>query len=878
MAGKAETLLKDYHAKRDFTKTQEPSGSDSAPASGNRFVVQKHDATRLHFDFRIELDGVLKSWAVTKGPSDNPADKRLAVRVEDHPVDYGSFEGTIPQDEYGGGTVMLWDQGTWEPIGDPSAGLEGGDLKMVLRGQRMQGEWVLVHMKGRDTKRKSGPARENWLLIKHKDDFAKDAETLVPKFTSSVSTGRDMAGIAKGLKPKKQTATKPDAVWHSDPDKAVDNPAPSKPKKGSKAQPPAYQSPHLATLVTNIPSGTDWVFEMKYDGYRCQAAIAGDQVQLFTRTGKDWTEQFAAIVPPLSRITKGSALIDGELCAFDAKGRTDFSTLKDHLSNGGPLTFFAFDLLEKDGSDLTGLKLTERKTKLEALLGKIDGSSLVQFSAHVTGNGQKVFDAIAREGHEGIIAKQADAPYRGDRNRSWLKIKAAHRQEFIIAGWSPSAKKRSFASLLLGTWDNGKLTYRGRVGTGFTVDQADALQAQLDSRIRKSSPFVEVPKAIVRTAHWVTPELVAEIGYAEFTPDGILRHPSFLGLREDKPAGDVGLEEPIDDSGDATAKPAAKPEARSKVGPLTDTAGIAAAEAARIKLTSPDRIIYPGQGVTKAGLVAYYAAVAERMLPYLANRPLSLLRCPQGRTKYCFFQKHDTGGFPDGLKSLMITEKDGSKEDYFYLDDLAGLIAGTQMNVLEWHLWGARTNDVEKPERIIFDIDPDEGLDFGDVRAAATDIRDTLDALGLKSYPLVSGGKGVHVIAPLTPKADWPEVKAFCKAVAQRLAEAQPDRFVATMSKAKRKGKLFIDYLRNERGSTAIAPWSSRSREGAPAAVPVTWKELETVKAANQFTLEMAAERAQAADPWSDYFKIDQSITKAMLKAVGATDVKASAR
>tara|TARA_R110002020_G_scaffold14225_5_gene50380 strand:+ start:285 stop:2915 length:2631 start_codon:yes stop_codon:yes gene_type:complete len=875
MASKAETLLKDYHAKRDFTKTQEPSGRQSGPGAGNRFVVQKHDATRLHFDFRIELDGVLKSWAVTRGPSDNPADKRLAVRVEDHPLDYGNFEGTIPQNEYGGGTVMLWDQGTWEPIGDPHEGLAGGDLKMRLHGQRMQGEWVLVHMKGRDTKRKSGPARENWLLIKHKDDFARDADTLVTGFTTSVTTGRDMDAIAKGLKPKKSSATKADAVWHSDPDKAVDNPIPAEPKgRSKKLALPDFRPPQLATLVNDVPTGTDWVFEMKYDGYRCQAAIAGDQVRLYTRTGKDWTEQFAAIVPPLSRITKGSALIDGELCAFDAKGRTDFSTLKDHLSNGGPLTFFAFDLLELDGKDLTKLKLTERKARLEKLLGKIDGSSLVQFSAHVTGNGQKVFDAISAEGHEGIIAKQADAPYRSERTRSWLKIKASRRQEFVIAGWSPSAKKKSFASLLLGTWEDNKLIYRGRVGTGFSVDQADALQAELDARSRKTSPFVDVPKPIARTAHWVTPELVAEIGFAEFTPDGILRHPSFLGLREDKAAGEVMLEQPVDQDSRANPASAAKPGPKGKAsaGALTDKAGMAAAEAAGIKLTSPDRVVYPGQGVTKAGLVAYYAAVAERMLPYLANRPLSLLRCPQGRSKYCFFQKHDTGGFPDGLKSLLITEKDGSKEDYFYLDDLAGLIAGTQMNVLEWHIWGSRTADVEKPERIIFDIDPDEGLGFADVRAAATDIRDTLDALGLKSYPLVSGGKGVHVIAPLTPRAEWPEVKAFCKAVAQLLAKHQPDRFVATMSKAKRKGKLFIDYLRNERGSTAIAPWSSRSREGAPAAVPVTWQELADVTAANQFSLAIAAERAKASDPWSDYFERDQSITKAMLKAVGAAE------
>jgi bifunctional non-homologous end joining protein LigD len=855
MATKAETLLKEYKAKRDFTKTQEPSGAKARAGRGKsyRFVVQKHDATRLHYDFRIELDGVLKSWAVTKGPSDNPEDKRLAVRVEDHPLDYGSFEGTIPEAEYGGGTVMLWDEGTWEPIGDPHAALESGDLKMKLNGHRMKGEWVLVHMKGRDSKRKSGPDRENWLLIKHRDDYARDHETLTERFTKSVSTGRDLDGIAKGLKSKKPTKTPDDAVWHSDVDKVVDNPKPAK-RKGKAAYLPDFRPPQLATLVADVPQGPDWVFEMKYDGYRCLAAISGEQVRLFTRTGKDWSEQFGAIIPPLSRITKGTALIDGELCAFDARGRTDFSTLKDHLSNGGPLTYFAFDLIEQDGEDLAPLKLTERKARLEKLLGKVEASSLVQFSPHVTGNGQKVFDAICREGHEGIVAKQADAPYRSERTRSWLKIKCAKRQEFVIAGWSASTRKKTFASLLLGTWEDGKLVYRGRVGTGFTVDVAETLQSQLNARARKTNPFANAPKAIAKAAHWVSPELVAEIGYTEFTPDGILRHPSFLALREDKPAGEITL--------DRAAK-----TPRAAIA-LSAQSGINAAEAAGIKLTSPDRVVYPGQGVTKADLVAYYAAVAERMLPYIENRPLSLLRCPQGRTKYCFFQKHDTGGFPDAMKSLMIAEKDGQKEDYFYIDDLAGLIAGTQMNVLEWHLWGSRTKDIEKPERIIFDIDPDEGLGFEHVRAAAIDIRKELEAWGLESYALVSGGKGVHVIAPVRPTTEWPEVKGFCKTFAQRLADKLPDRFTANIRKEKRKGKLFIDYLRNERGSTAISPWSSRSREGAPAAVPVTWDELDAVKAANQFGLADAAARAKGADPWKGYFSTTQSITKAMWSAV----------
>ena len=855
MASKADTLLRDYKAKRDFTKTQEPSGAGAAeaPDKAYRFVVQKHDATRLHYDFRIELDGVLKSWAVTRGPSDNPADKRLAVRVEDHPLAYGSFEGTIPEGEYGGGTVMLWDEGTWEPLGDPHEGLADGDLKMRLNGHRMKGEWVLVHMKGRDSKRKAGPARENWLLIKHRDDYAKDHETLTGRFTKSVSTGRDLEGIAKGLKAKKKTGTPDDAVWQSDSVPAPKRQAKGK-GKGKGVSMPNFRPPQLATLVSDVPDGPDWLFEMKYDGYRCLAAISGEQVRLYTRTGQDWTDKFKAIVPPLTRITAGTALLDGELCAFDGRGRTDFSTLKDHLSNGGSLTYFAFDLVEQDGENLASLPLIERKARLEKLLGKIDASSLVQFSPHVAGNGRRVFDTVCREGHEGIIAKQASAPYRSERTRSWLKVKCGKRQEFVIAGWSPSTRKKTFASLLVGTWEDGKLVYRGRVGTGFSVEGAQALQRRLDSLARKTNPFVNAPRAIARSAHWVKPELVAEIGYTEFTPDGIMRHPSFLALREDKPAGDVALDKP-----DATRKPAAS---------LGHDAGLAAAEKAGVKLTSPDRVVYPGQGVTKADLVAYYAAVAERMLPYIENRPLSLLRCPQGRAKYCFFQKHDTGGFPDAMKSLMIAEKDGEKESYFYITDLAGLIAGTQMNVLEWHLWGSRTKDVEKPERIIFDIDPDEGLGFEQVRAAAIDIRAELDAWGLESYPLISGGKGIHVIAPLRPTTEWPEVKSFCKTFAQRLSDKFPDRFTANSRKASRKGKLFIDYLRNERGATAIAPWSTRSRQGAPVAVPVGWDELETIKAANQFSLAAAIERAGQVDPWEGYFTTDQSITKAMVSSV----------
>lgn len=835
-----QDLLKDYKTKRDFAKTQEPSGEAGATGEAGRgsFVIQKHDATRLHYDFRIELDGVLKSWAVTRGPSNDPADKRLAVRVEDHPLDYGSFEGTIPEGQYGGGTVMLWDRGTWEPIGDPHEGLESGDLKMRIYGERLKGEYVLVHMKGRDTARRSGPPRENWLLIKHRDAYARDKDTLTTRFTRSVATGRDLKQIARGSPALKQSQVENDAVWQSNRSEAKGKGKPQTLIKAKRGKTPAFRPVQLATLVDAVPTGEDWLFEMKYDGYRCLAAIAGESVRLYTRSGLDWTEKFAALVEPLQRLEIGSALIDGEICAFDARGRTDFSTLKNVLSTGGRLEFFAFDLLEADGKDLADLPLVERKTRLEKLLGKSARQDPVQYSSHVRGHGQKVLDALCRDGHEGVIAKEADAPYRGERNRSWLKVKCLKRQEFVIGGWSPSTKRRGFASLLLGTWEGGKLLYRGRVGTGFSHELLEELDRKLAKLARKTNPFQAVPRERARGVHWVEPQLVAEIAYTEMTEDDVLRHPSFIGLRDDKPVKEVHME---------------KAQA-------LDHDGEEVAERLGVRLTSPDRVVFPEQGITKADLVSYYEAVAEVMLPHIKDRPLSLVRCPQGPAKACFFQKHDTGGFPDEIKSTRITEKDGESQDYFYVDDLAGIIAGTQMNTLEWHIWGSRRQSVEKPDRLVFDIDPDEGLDFSAVTRAALDIGKKLEGLKLKSYPMVSGGKGIHVIVPLKPEVAWPEAKTFCKTFAQDLAEEEPDRFTANLSKARRKGRLFIDYLRNERGSTAICPWSARSRQGAPVAVPVSWDEVKSLKSANLFSLDAAAARAKAENPWPDYFKLRQSL------------------
>jgi bifunctional non-homologous end joining protein LigD len=854
MVAKPDALTT-YKSKRDFTKTAEPAGKvRKSKARALSFVVQKHDATRLHYDFRLELDGVLLSWAVTKGPSTNPADKRLAVHVEDHPLDYGGFEGTIPEGQYGGGTVMLWDEGTWEPIGDPHDGLEQGDLKFILHGKRMKGSWVLVHMKGRDQKTKNG-LRENWLLIKHQDEYATTTDGLTEKFTTSVETGRDLDGIAKGNKSRRKAAT------------AVAVPSTNVWTRAGAVALPEFREPELATLVDDIPTGDGWLFEMKYDGYRALAALAADQVRIYTRNANDWTTQFHSLVEPLSSVTEGSALIDGEIVAFKG-GRTDFSTLKQALSDGAPLTYFAFDLLEQDGEDLRKLPLTERKARLKKLLGRTTSKSSIQYSEHIVGQGEEFFKAMCDGGFEGMIAKLGRSPYVGDRTRDWLKIKCIQRQELVIGGWRPSDKKSTFASLLLGTWEDGKLRYRGRVGTGFNAESAVELQSAMDKLARTTSPFADAPRDISRHAKWIEPKLVGEVAFTEITPDGQLRHPSFQGLRGDKKSRDVKLETPMDKPATAKTTPAKKGRALPKVA-LTDEMGIAAADRLGVHLTHPDRAEYPG-GPTKAQIIAYYAAVAERMLPHIIDRPLSLVRSPHGGVGHTFFQKHDSGGFPDEFRKVPIAEKDGKVDDYMYVENLAGIIAGVQMNTLEFHIWGSHVANVEAADRIIFDIDPDEGLDFVATRQAALDFRDKLEALGLKTYGMVTGGKGIHVIAPLKPTREWPEVKAFCKAFAEKLATDEPDRFTANIRKVNRKGRMFVDYLRNERGSTAIAPFSTRARDGAPCGVPLGWDEIAKLDRANGFSLGEAAARAAGPDPWPDYFKQKQAITDKMMKAVGA--------
>ena len=827
----AKERLSEYNTRRDFGKTKEPRGR---PGRSRRkslgFYVQKHAATRLHYDLRLEWDGVLLSWAVTKGPSPDPAQKRLAVRTEDHPLSYAQFEGTIPQKEYGGGTVMLWDKGRWLPKEDTDEGLKKGKLKFVLEGARMQGGWTLVRMKPR----KRGD-RENWLLIKERDEHAgHDADELVKGYTTSIATSRTMDQIANeeeapAIPRKRKKSGKPGK------------------KSGTRksARLPRFQKPQLATLTEAVPEGEDWVHETKFDGYRCIAAVAGDRARCYSRVGHDWTEKFRQIAESLPNLDCDSALLDGEVVVPHAAAGSQFSALQAALSDSGLLAYYAFDLLQLDGEDLKPRPLLERKAMLQKLLGTLPDGSVVKYSEHVRGNGQQLLDAMCKNGGEGIISKKANSAYRGIRTMSWLKVKCTKRQEFVIGGYTPSDKKgRPFASLLVGTSEGGKLRYRGRVGSGFSSADLDELGGRMHSRQQQKSPFESVPRAMSRNARWVRPEIVAEIDFTEFTDGGHVRHGVFKGLRDDKKAHEVTLEEPS----------AAGRKARE--------------EYHGIRISNPHRVIYSRQGITKVQLACYYDAVGGRMMPLLVNRPLSLLRCPKGSSDQCFFQKHASAGFPDDLKRVNLREKSSKRADYLYVDSIKGLIAGVQMGTLEFHIWGSRIDALEKPDRLVFDLDPDETLDFKVVGLAATVLRQRLEKLGLKTVPLVTGGKGVHVIAPLRRTAGWPEVKAFAQGFATRLANDEPDVFTATMSKSRRRGRIFVDWLRNERGSTAIAPYSTRARENGPVATPVSWDELASLEAANSFRIDEVVKRLEKKDPWESSKSWRQAITAGTLARV----------
>ena len=853
--GASTDLLAAYNAKRDFARTAEPAGA-TAKGGGNRFIVQKHDATRLHWDFRIEVDGVLKSWAVTRGPSNNPDDKRLAVRTEDHPLAYAAFEGTIPKGQYGGGTVMLWDSGTWAPIpGKTADTLEEGHLHFILDGQRMRGEWMLIRLKPRGRER-----GENWLLRKVADAHVGGSDDLVERAVTSVATGRTMEEIAAGL-PAKGKAKRPErsevveglpspGTAAREKDRASTSsaysgvgvrPAPSMPL-------PVFTPPQLATLVDAVPTGRDWLHEVKYDGYRVLVAVGGDQAKVFTRTGLDWSDRFPEIVAAATRLPVASALIDGEACALDGEGRPDFSTLQTRLKEEGGrgLTLFAFDLLQVDGEDLTMLSNLDRKERLRPLM---PDTGVVRYAEHIIGEGERLFAAMCGGGYEGIVSKRADAPYLGRRTTGWLKVKCTRRQEFVVIGWAASdARKRGFKSLLLGLNEGGALRYAGKVGTGFDARAMADIRARLNTLAADTAP-VDVPREARRGAHWVRPELVAEVTFAEFTAENVIRHASFIGLREDKPAREVTVEA-VAKTGVGQAKAgviparAGTPNERGPSFRWDDGDGgqSSTPTANKIKITNPDRVIFPDDGYTKQQLADYYATVAPVMLRWTGNRPISLIRCPQGRAKKCFFQKHDAGSFGNEVHKVAIADKDGgARENYLWVDAVDGLLACVQMGTIEFHGWGSPADDVERPDRLVIDLDPDEGLGFDAVRSAAFDIKGHLADLGLVSSALLSGGKGVHVVVPLRPQAAWPQVKDFADRFARALEAAEPKRFVATMSKAKRKGRIFIDWLRNQRGATAVLPYVVRARPGAPVAAPVTWEELRDIERADRYRLPDAA-------------------------------------
>lgn len=768
-----------YNAKRRFRDTPEPEGRLGA-AGGLSFVVQKHDATRLHWDFRLEWGGVLLSWAVTKGPSADPSEKRLAVRTEDHPLDYGGFEGVIPAGNYGAGTVMLWDRGTWEPLHDVEEGLAQGKLHFLLRGARMRGGWALVRMRAR-----AGETRENWLLIKERDGEAvEDADGLVRDHVTSVARGTGMEGIGVPV-PKGKAA--------------------GRRRRGAN---PAFVEPQLATLAADVPEGPEWWHEVKLDGYRGQISIGRDGVRVYSRGGADWTDRFAPIVPGAEGLPCDSALIDGEVLAESG----DFSALQKALKARGALVFYAFDLLVLDGTDLTHQPLSRRRAALERLLAGVPERGPLRLSP-VLRDGAALWRDVCAAGGEGIVSKRADGPSRRGRGTDWIKVKCGRRAEFVVLGWQPSDRAgRPFASIHLGSVERGRTVYRGKVGTGF--DDADfAALVPLFARLAVDRPPDGV--APVRGARWLHPQVVVEVRFAEYTAEGRVRHGVYLGIREDKPAMSVAAE--------------GAPGGRAN-GERVEVAGVA--------ISHPDRDVWPG--ISKLDLARYLEAVGPRMLDDLGERPLAFVRHPDGVAGKGFFQKHKGEGWPGAIRTFC----DAEGEQRIYLRDVEGIVAAAQMGVVEYHIHGARRDRLDRPDRMVLDLDPDGAVGWAEVVSAAADVRDVLAAMGLPSWPLVTGGKGVHVVVPLLRRADQARVTDFARDLAAALAAREPERFVATMSKAKRVGRIFVDWLRNQAGATAICPYSPRAREGAPVAVPVTWDELARLRGAAVFGLAEAVERA----------------------------------
>ncbi len=869
---------------RDFSMTAEPRGAKSKPRVGAEekelpFVVQKHAATRLHYDFRLGLDGVLKSWAVTKGPSYYPGDKRLAVQVEDHPWEYAGFEGTIPKGQYGGGTVMVWDKGEWIPHGDAEQGLKDGELKFELRGKKLKGNWVLVRMHGPA----GGSGKTNWLLIKERDKFARDssAPAITDEAPDSAVSGRTMDEIAESR----------DRVWNSA--RGTENGAgASTHKKKSEPSPfsarparqratpapdlshiprerfPGFIAPQLAQQAAVAPQGDGWLHELKLDGYRIQILIQSDDrkaaknrtAKLLTRKGLDWTARMPDIADAAAQLEVESAILDGEAVALDNRGVSNFADLQAAFHEGRErnITYFAFDLLHLNGHNLRGLPLEERKRFLEDLLRNAGGKSPLKISEDIEADGQEVFEKACALGAEGIVSKLKSAKYISGRSGAWLKLKCRLEQEFVIGGFTlPSKGGSGIGALLLGYYEKGKLLYAGRTGTGFTQKTHQTIRAQLNRLKEKNSPFVDVPREERRSAIWVKPELVAEVAFSTWTRDNLVRQAAFKGLREDKPAREVVRETAVGPREAEDASPANKSAKSSGRRHQKESAGMK-----ELAITHPDKVLDLESGVTKQQLAEYYLAVAEHMLPYIADRPISVVRCPDGVGKACFFQKHVGMGLPAGVKTVAIpNRKSKGSEAYLTVDSSEGLLGLAQMGVLEIHPWGSHNESLDTPDRIVFDLDPDAAIGWKTLTNTALELKARLQKVGLESFVKSTGGKGLHVVVPIRPDHEWPAIKEFAHRMVLELERENPELYVTKMTKAVRKNHIYLDYLRNDREATSVAPFSPRARPGMPVAMPLAWKELDSAKAPAFHVSDFQEWRTRLRrDPWRKLLESKQKL------------------
>jgi bifunctional non-homologous end joining protein LigD len=885
--------LSEYRRKRRFDQTPEPAGRRHRSTTGNLFVVQKHAATRLHYDFRLELDGVLKSWAVPKGPSLDPNERRLAVEVEDHPIEYGDFEGVIPEGEYGGGTVIVWDRGTWEAVGDAAEGYRQGKLKFVLRGKKLRGGWLLVRMP-----RRGGERSANWLLIKERDEYARpvDEYEVTREEPDSVKSRRSLDKVARSPRVWTSNRAVPaeDGKTHSSSQRQKarkdrkDKPPRQKGKPAltptdartpattmldpqalvgaRRAKPPRWIEPQLAMLSREPPEGDRWFHEIKFDGYRILAYVE-KQTRLWSRNQQDWTAMFSRVAAELNKLAVKQAWLDGELVALAPNGISSFQLLQNAMRDGraSALVYQVFDLLYLDGFDLRGVALEQRKALLTGLLAPLDPAGPIRFTDHLVGQGKQVFEQVCRLGLEGIVSKRRDRPYMAGRGTDWLKTKCVFRDEFVVGGFTePAGSGKGLGSLLVGYYDHGgKLIYAGRVGTGFTDALLNELRARLDKLEVPESPFANLDaRSAAKHTHWVKPELVAQVEYSQWTRDGRLRHPSFQGLREDKPAQQVRRDAAHGAAGRRSGK------ATTMSNEAVTSGNVAAHNiVAGIEITHPDRVLYPQQGITKLGLAQYYAKAADWMLPYLDGRPLTLVRCPGGHREKCFYQKHFGRGAPEALRTISIEER-SKVGQYAVVDNVEALVSLVQFGVLEIHIWPAREDALQSPDLVVFDLDPDPSVDWPEVIRAARQMRKLLESLGLESFVKTTGGEGLHLVSPIKRRHQWPVVKQFARQVAERMAAEAPSRYTTNMSKAARGGKIFIDYLRNDRGATFVCPFSTRARPGAPVSTPLAWDELSPAIRSDHFTVENLPARLTGLkhDPWADFFKLRQSLTARALE------------